>query len=280
MKYELKKFEIEDFETHRIESDIYPDRFLIIGSRKSGRSTAILNLVNSRSDLDKVVIISPLNHVYRDGLSLREQATVTIYDEYFEIIFDQLWAWTRANDNKNEKIAIVIDHSDDKLKHIFTSQSLTNLLQQENVSLYVADSTSSGVYDPNSFMTVLLFETYNNANRKILYDNFANGKYSFLEFNQVMDQLESYECAVIYNNVIFLKWKDSVGWYRTQHDLEYREVIPKFVDIEEEVNSSDSEEEQDEEKKSLGWLQWAYSKLQQFNLGFFEPDFYDNVLQT
>ena len=217
---------------------------VMLGKRKTGKSTIILDILHHNRDIPIGTIISGTEASNRTFSQIIP--SMFIHDEYSPMITANLLKRQKLIAGKIEKDLaergstsidprnflimddMLFDNSwtrDRNMRYLFMNgrhvHTMTVVSLQEPMGLPPAMRT-------NTDFVFILRENINNNRRKI-YEQWAGMFPDYDSFCQVMNQCtENYECLVIDNNSQSNKLEDQVFWYKATMHPPFRMCAPEY----------------------------------------------------
>jgi hypothetical protein len=257
----LKKFDISRilFKANYTEQKSVGPVFYIIGSRGSGKSVLIIDLLYYHKDIPVACVISPTE--FSNKCFSNHVPKLFIHEEYHSVIIENVLRRqtvmikqkrrdlaTYGRTQLDPRIIVILDDclydntwSRDKLM-----RSCFLNVRHYGIFLIISSQAPLGIGPQlrNNIDYTFIFRTSNYKEKKKIYENYAGMFPTFESFCSIFDQTTTgYDCMVIHNTSRSNKLEEQVFWYKADLHNEFKIGSPEFWALSKDIDSDDEDTE-------------------------------------
>jgi Poxvirus A32 protein len=261
----LKKFDMNKIVFSSTGNSQGPVCF-IIGSRGSGKSVLIIDLLYHHKDIPVGCVISPTE--FANKCFSKHVPKLFIHDEYHSVLIEnvlrrqaviikqkqrEIQAYGRSQ--IDARVVVILD--DCLYDNTWTRDVLMRKLfmngRHWSVLLVISSQAPLGIPPQlrNNIDYTFIFRTSIFKEKKKIYENYAGIFPTFESFCSVFDQTTTgYDCMVIHNTSRSNKLEDQVFWYKADLHNDFKIGSQEFWALSKDIDSDDEETEQFDASKS------------------------------
>jgi len=232
----------------------------VIGSRGSGKSVLIIDLLYHQRDVPAACIISATE--FANKSFSKHVPKMFIHDEYHSVLIENVLkrqlvlikqkqreeSTTHRNSQVDSRVMVILDDC------LFDSAWTRDVLMRKlflngrhwKVLLCCSSQAPLGIPPQlrNNIDYTFIFRTSNYKEKKKIYENYAGMFPTFESFCSVFDQITTgYDCMVIHSTSRSNKLEEQVFWYRAEIHNDFKIGSKEFWDISKDIDSDEEDEE-------------------------------------
>jgi len=238
----------------------------VIGSRGSGKSVLIIDLLNHHKDIPVACVISPTE--FANKCFSKHIPKLFIHNEYHSVLIEnvlrrqcviikqrQREKQVYGRSQIDPRVAVILDDC------LYDSSWTRDVLMRKifmngrhhAVFLIIAAQAPLGIPPQlrNNIDYTFIFRTNMYKEKKKIYENYAGIFPTFESFCSVFDQTTTgFDCMVIHNTSRSNKLEDQVFWYKANLHNDFKMGSPEFWALSKDIDSDDDDLENFDPSKS------------------------------
>ena len=255
----LKKFDMNrisftpNFSEHKSEGPVC----FIIGSRGSGKSVLVIDLLYHHKDIPVGCVISPTE--FANKCFSKHVPRLFIHDEYHSVLIEnvlrrqmvvikqkrrELMSYNRSQ--IDPRVVVILD--DCLYDNTWTRDKLMRscFLNGRHSALFLIITSQAPLGIPpqlrNNIDYTFIFRTSIFKEKKKIYENYAGIFPTFESFCSIFDQTTTgYDCMVIHNTSRSNKLEEQVFWYKADIHNDFKIGSKEFWELSKDIDSDDEE---------------------------------------